>query len=198
MGAIGKFIDLTGQRFGKLTVVKRVENYTSPSGTTCAKWECKCDCGNTIYSISTPLRKGRTKSCGCYHKETIKKAIEKSTTTIDGVMVARLRMKKKKGTSSKYKGVYYQKTRNKWCAEISIKNKTICLGSHDTEEEAHQARVIAEKILHRPFILKEGNIKKENFLIEVVGFSKEEAEQLLGSEQLQNEIKKALEIIKAS
>lgn len=43
---MGKIIDLTGQKFEKLTVIKKVENYVSPKGQTQSQWLCKCDCGS--------------------------------------------------------------------------------------------------------------------------------------------------------
>jgi len=60
------FNDLTGQRFGRLVVIERVNNPKKKRGTF---WLCKCDCGNqkTINAIS--LKKGVTKSCGCYNRE---------------------------------------------------------------------------------------------------------------------------------
>ncbi len=59
--------DLTGQKFGRLTVIKylgRDKNYRK-------RWECKCDCGNneTIAVISYNLKNGNTQSCGCLQKE---------------------------------------------------------------------------------------------------------------------------------
>lgn len=56
-----RVIDLTGQRFGKLTVIKRVENTKHGS----AQWLCKCDCGNEIIVIGNNLVRNHTKSCGC-------------------------------------------------------------------------------------------------------------------------------------
>jgi hypothetical protein len=56
-----RFIDMTNQTFGKLTVLKRDSNYP-PSRT---KWICKCDCGNTTSVYGHALRQGLTKSCGC-------------------------------------------------------------------------------------------------------------------------------------
>ena len=50
-----------GQRFGKLTVVKRVEN--NRHNHVC--YECKCDCGGTAFVDAGNLRKGTTQSCGC-------------------------------------------------------------------------------------------------------------------------------------
>ena len=56
--------DLTGQKFGKLTVVKRGPNQNKK-----VQWECLCDCGNTVYVRSDQLLRGITKSCGCLHKQ---------------------------------------------------------------------------------------------------------------------------------
>ncbi len=60
-----KGINLTGQRFGRLVVLREVENHISPSGTKYRQWECQCDCGNKVNVLQTSLRKGATKSCGC-------------------------------------------------------------------------------------------------------------------------------------
>ena len=57
--------DLTGQMFGNLTVVRRAEDYISPSGNHQTQWECKCSCGNTKIVHANSLKQGYTKSCGC-------------------------------------------------------------------------------------------------------------------------------------
>lgn len=61
--------DLTGQRFGRLTVMNYTGTYLSPKGSKKAKWLCKCDCGKEIIVIGNNLRKGKTKSCGCLQRE---------------------------------------------------------------------------------------------------------------------------------
>lgn len=53
-------VDLTGQKFGMLTVLEKVK------GERGAKWRCLCDCGSMTYVYSTDLRKNKIKSCGCY------------------------------------------------------------------------------------------------------------------------------------
>jgi hypothetical protein len=60
-----KFKDLSGQRFGKLVVVKRVGNYISPKGAKTPTWLCQCDCGNTTIVQRTSLKSGSISSCGC-------------------------------------------------------------------------------------------------------------------------------------
>lgn len=62
---MGRFIDLTGKKFGKLTVIKRVEDHILPSGGHIIMWLCECDCGNICIVDGAHLRSGNTKSCGC-------------------------------------------------------------------------------------------------------------------------------------
>lgn len=59
------FIDMTGERHGMLTVIKRVDDYISPHGARAPKWLCKCDCGNTKEMFGQGLRNGTVISCGC-------------------------------------------------------------------------------------------------------------------------------------
>lgn len=56
--------DLTGQRFGKLEVIKFV-----PDETKISKWLCKCDCENEKIIGINQIKFGTTKSCGCLKKE---------------------------------------------------------------------------------------------------------------------------------
>lgn len=60
------FIDLTGQEFGRLIVIKRISN--SKRGRT--RWLCRCSCGGETIVYGCHLRDGHTKSCGCFKKET--------------------------------------------------------------------------------------------------------------------------------
>lgn len=62
--------DLTGRTFGRLTVLRQVEDYISPSGEHKAQWLCQCACGsNPIVVQGRSLTRGLTKSCGCLKKE---------------------------------------------------------------------------------------------------------------------------------
>ena len=59
-----KLKDIKGQKFGKLTVLERAEDFIGPAGRE-TQWLCKCDCGNTVVVRGHSLRNGHTKSCGC-------------------------------------------------------------------------------------------------------------------------------------
>jgi hypothetical protein len=64
-----RFQDLTGKRFGRLTVLEHIGRNNSKRQV----WECLCDCGNIHTADSAALTKARTTSCGCYLKERITK-----------------------------------------------------------------------------------------------------------------------------
>lgn len=63
---MGKLIDITGERFKRLVVVRKT-NRRDKNGS--VYWECKCDCGNLIEANSKSLRCGGTQSCGCWSTE---------------------------------------------------------------------------------------------------------------------------------
>lgn len=65
-----KPIDETGKRYGSLVVIELYGKKYYPSGSK-RLWKCKCDCGNEIIAEISPLKDGRTISCGCYHKSHI-------------------------------------------------------------------------------------------------------------------------------
>lgn len=68
---MGKFIDMTGQRFGSLIVLNRDSDHIQPNGVKTVMWRCKCDCGKETIVAGIRLRKGKTQSCGCYHNRCI-------------------------------------------------------------------------------------------------------------------------------
>ena len=58
---MGKLIDLTGKKFGRLTIIEWVENNKWRQ----SRWLCRCECGKKIVITSSSLKNGNTKSCGC-------------------------------------------------------------------------------------------------------------------------------------
>ena len=67
-----KPIDLTGKQFGKLVVLNEAGRDKHQQ----VLWLCKCECGNTKVIRGNELKKGDTKSCGCFRKEKMKKRCE--------------------------------------------------------------------------------------------------------------------------
>ena len=79
MNKIAKTENLIGQRFGRLVVIKRGQDYTDEWVNKNGKiyksnrrtWDCLCDCGNIKYNTQEKgLKCGKVKSCGCLKKET--------------------------------------------------------------------------------------------------------------------------------
>lgn len=62
-------LDLTGKRYGKLTVLKEVDSIVKSNGKNMRRWLCKCDCGNEIIVQHTYLTTGDTVSCGCLNSK---------------------------------------------------------------------------------------------------------------------------------
>ena len=61
---MGKFIDITGQKFSRLTVISRAESRGRST-----MWNCVCECGEEKVVHGSSLRSGETRSCGCLLKE---------------------------------------------------------------------------------------------------------------------------------
>ena len=76
---MSKIIDISGQKFNRLTVL-----YRNGSSGEKAKWHCKCDCGKECDVIGQYLRNGHTKSCGCLQKERTAEAAKKNALELAG------------------------------------------------------------------------------------------------------------------
>ena len=58
--------DLTGQKFGRWTVLHRAPSCVDKRGHVVTMWYCRCDCGTERVIRAQSLKAGTTKSCGCY------------------------------------------------------------------------------------------------------------------------------------
>lgn len=66
------FKDLTGRKFGRLTVLGLTDDYVQANGRHRHRYLCKCDCGTECKVIGEQLTAGRVKSCGCARRDTPK------------------------------------------------------------------------------------------------------------------------------
>lgn len=69
-----KCADLTGQRFGRLAVVRNAGKDKRGA----YLWECLCDCGSTCVMRSDHLKRGEVQSCGCLNRERAKETASKT------------------------------------------------------------------------------------------------------------------------
>ena len=133
--------DLTGKRFGKLTVTGYAGKKAGMH-----RWKCLCDCGRETVVGQSLLKAGKTKSCGC-----LKAAIYRDNLKLmDGTSVTALLAAKGgrviKSNKSGYNGVYLDKKRGLWVAQITFQGKTRYLGAYSNLEQAVQARKQGEEI----------------------------------------------------
>lgn len=59
--AKGKAINITGEKFGRLTAIRPTQIRSGSS----VVWQCECECGLSVNASLNHLRAGRTQSCGC-------------------------------------------------------------------------------------------------------------------------------------
>lgn len=153
-----------GKKFGKLTVVERVNSEGS------SRYRCRCDCGNEIIVRSSYLLTGSTKSCGCLRSENAKELMEsikenghdaRDANRFEGTNIASLNESLSKSNKTGYKGVSKMKS-GRYRAYINIRGTQKHLGSFDTAEDAAEARKIAEKEIFQPIIDRYNEVNKED------------------------------------
>lgn len=158
-GARMKTIDLTGNRYGRLTALKKVGK--RPNGN--ALWECRCTCGNTCVVDAYNLKTGVTRSCGCLRRAQSKQNCAKneafrshigntaSLGIVNGTNV--LAMTKRRQTNrSGVIGVSYEKGREVWVARLYVKGHLVLNSIFKDRSEAVRARKRAEAQYLKPVL----------------------------------------------
>lgn len=144
----GRKKDITGKRFGMLVAMYPVEERSS-SGS--IKWKCLCDCGNETEVSVSDLQKGNNKSCGCLKKQ-YQRMVHDRLHLIDGTCVEWLGKRKDRSDNrSGFRGVFKKKN-GKYSVSIGFKKKLYYIGTFDEFEDAVQARIGAEKLIHGGFV----------------------------------------------
>lgn len=151
MGHSTRKLDLSGQRFGKLTVLEPAENIGSRTA-----WRCRCDCGRETVVTTLRLRDGRRTSCGCdkpHFGKSLAAAGRASLTYVDGTCVEMIRANtRRSNNSSGTPGVDWRASKGRWRAAICFKGQRHYLGSYVKREDAIKARKRAEEKLFEPFL----------------------------------------------
>lgn len=140
-------VNLAGQRFGQLTVLRPAQ---SVGGKTA--WVCRCDCGRETTVKTAHLRGGHVKTCGspeCGGGMDINRRL----TYVDGTCVEMLRAKTvRSNNTSGVTGVDWLARKQRWRASICFKGKRHYLGSYVRFEDAANARKRGEEALHDRFL----------------------------------------------
>ena len=150
-----KKLDLTGQRFGKLTALAPAENIGG-----CTAWLCRCDCGQETVVITKRLRDGHRTSCGCdkAHENFGKPpnvAGRASLTYVEGTCVEMIQSDTvRRNNTSGVTGVDWLTRKRRWRASICFKGVRRSLGTFENFDDAVEARKRAEAELYQPFLEK--------------------------------------------
>lgn len=160
---MGKFEDLTGKKFNRLTVLELAERNSSGQ----IQWKCRCNCGNIIFATTTYLKSGHTKSCGCLNKEKASKRLKskkfvesrnnyrKENFLVEGTSLSLINPKHlRKNNKTGVNGVYWDKKLKKYRVRINVKGKSISLGCFKNLQEAKDARKEAEEKYYKPILDK--------------------------------------------
>ena len=132
--------NLTGLVFGRLTVIGeggRTKHHR-------VLWECQCTCGNSVCVISSHLTSGKTKSCGCYHRD-------RASECHSGANSYRW----KGGITPVYQAIRTSQHYTHWRTDVFERDKYVCQGCGDTaggnlhaHHIKHLAALIAEYEIH--------------------------------------------------
>lgn len=141
-----KKLDLTGQRFGKLTVVAPAENIGRRTA-----WLCRCDCGGERVVKTVHLREGKVTSCGCAKEKHSASAL--GLHYVDGTCVEMLRANtKRRNNKSGVVGVVWRPESRRWQASIMFKGTRHNLGKYERFDDAAKARREAEALYYGSFL----------------------------------------------
>ncbi len=158
----GHFEDLTGRRFGRLTVLESALLEKPEANGNKTGWRCRCDCGKEIIIPRRALISSKTQSCGCLIGEKARERVAHDVKQFDGTTVTAIRPERPANSNSKsgVKGVYWSNREQCWVAKITFRRKGITIGRFSTLEAAKAARKQAEEKYFAPVIEKWGENKE--------------------------------------
>ena len=144
--------DLTGQKFGLLTVNGITDKTIYKGKRRLYLWECTCECGEVVYKHTNQLHSYNNHGCRkCMNKYRISK-MNKGAEFQDGTQVSKIRNvpTESKRNRSGIRGVYFEQ--GKWRARLKFSGKFYHLGCYNTIEEAAAARKKGEQEIYGKYL----------------------------------------------
>ena len=147
-------VDMSGQRFGRLTVLGPEELDRPRTNGQRMGWKCRCDCGNIITAARKDLLSGKLLSCGCLLSEASASRVAVSVGQVDGTTLSAIRPERgaNKNSKSGIKGVYWSDREGCWIAKITVKRRNITVGRYHDLSAAIKARRAAEEEYFKPLL----------------------------------------------
>lgn len=145
--------DLTGQVFGKLTVLGRSDKRSPRGARTTPMWECRCECGSITYKATDTLNNPDTSMCAACAAENSAKAARAAAGYVAGTQLSRIRsMKPTAANTSGCRGVYFEGKTNRYRVRLKFQGKTMSFGYYERFEDAVKARQRAEEEIFGKFL----------------------------------------------
>ena len=147
-------VDMSGQRFGRLTVLGPEELDRPRTNGQRMGWKCRCDCGKEIIITRKELMSGKVHSCGCLLSEASASRVAVSVGQVDGTTLSAIRPERgaNKNSKSGIKGVYWSARDGCWIAKITVKRRNITIGRYHNLPDAVKARRAAEEEYFTPIL----------------------------------------------
>lgn len=153
--------DMTGKRFGMLTVLGLSDKTAHRGKRRVRLWECQCDCGAITYKATDILTNKRQSSCPACAAGNASEVARKAAGYVGGTQISRIKdMKPGAANSSGVRGVYFDKKSGKWRARLRFQRKIMDFGSYLNFEDAVAARKAAEKEYFGAFLEENGDKKR--------------------------------------
>nr|DAX03324.1 MAG TPA: hypothetical protein [Bacteriophage sp.] len=152
-----KALDLIGKTINGITLLEK----TNRRNGNMIVWKCKCYCGNIFYAAGCKIKSGEISSCGCLKNPTVSEEIRRLAFSSysekylkDGTNLSVILSNKMLSTnSSGVKGVFYDKSKKRWVANLIFQKK-----SHrrcfKNKEDAIKCRQEWEKEYFEPILKK--------------------------------------------
>lgn len=146
--------DLTGQTFGKLTVIERAGRTKNDNAT----WHCECECGGQTVAMGTSLKRGETVSCGCVKTIPVARKALYEDMTVDGISIPLVTKKVRNDSQTGIKGVNKRVKNGETRYEVYVYDPTTkkrkYAGSSKDLEKAIKIRQEAEEKYLLPLLQK--------------------------------------------
>ena len=140
--------NIANRRFGRLVALFPTEKRDRKG---CIYWHCRCDCGTELDVTLDRLVYGDYRSCGCLKKE-LQASINETLTFVDGTCVEWIEKRKSRcDNTSGFRGVYHTSKGN-YRVSIGFQKQRYYVGTYPTFEQAVQARLKAEELIHNGFL----------------------------------------------
>ena len=154
--------DLTGQVFGKLTVLRLSDQLGSRGNRLVPQWECQCECGCITYKATDTLTNPDISMCkDCAAEYAIIK-VRDGAGYVEGTQISKIKnIKRESDNASGIRGVYYESKTGKYRARVSFQGKNYSFGSYSSIEEAAKARKAGEEELFGTFLNSLSNKPKD-------------------------------------